>query len=182
MSLLKTIQTACFILLALGNSPRALAEQPLASIFEKPMERGGLHFQFAMGAGVGNLASGTLTILELGYTFANDYTVMFWHPMIENDSNQRPTIASRYPDVLIGIKKSLFYKELVFKIGFGGAGAHEPDFSEASLGLGWAYGLDLNYPMGSGGHGFTLAFTVHHVQLKDRHFAAASLGLGYTVF
>jgi hypothetical protein len=182
MPFLRYILTGCFIFLGLGTGATALAEQRLPSIFEKPMERGGFHFQFAMGAGVGNLASGTLTILELGYTLANDYTIMFWHPMIENDSNQSPTIASRYPDVLIGIKKSVFYKELVLKIGFGGAGAHEPDFSEASLGLGWAYGVDLHYPMGSGGHGFTLAFTVHHVQLEDRHFAAASLGLGYTLF
>lgn len=182
MSLIRSIATAALVFIGTGSGGVALAENNLPTLFEKPMERSGFHFQFAMGAGAGNLASGTLTILELGYTFPNDYTVMFWHPMIENDSNQSPTVASRYPDVLIGIKKSAFYKELVFKIGFGGGGAHEPDFSEASLGIGWAYGVDLHYPMGSGGHGFTFAFTVHHIQLEDRHFAAASIGLGYSIF
>ena len=182
MSLIRSIATAALVFIGTGSGGVALAENNLPTLFEKPMERSGFHFQFARGAGAGNLASGTLTILELGYTFPNDYTVMFWHPMIENDSNQSPTVASRYPDVLIGIKKSAFYKELVFKIGFGGGGAHEPDFSEASLGIGWAYGVDLHYPMGSGGHGFTFAFTVHHIQFEDRHFAAASIGLGYSIF
>jgi hypothetical protein len=182
MTFLRIIHISSVLFISLFASSLVQAGQTLPSLFDTPAQRSGFHFQFALGTGAGNLASGTLTILELGYTFENDYTLMFWHPMIENDSNQSPTVASRYPDVLIGIKKSAFYKELVFKIGFGGGGAHEPDFSEASLGLGWAYGVDLHYPMGSGGHGFTLAFTVHHVQLKDRHFVAASLGLGYTVF
>ena len=177
--------TYLFSLLIMGTlclgSP-ALASTPEQSLFDKPMHRGGFHFQFAAGVGAGNLASGTLTILELGYTFDNDYTLMFWHPMIENQSNQAPQIASRYPNVVIGVKKSLFFKELVFKLGLGGGGAHEPDFSNASLGLGFAYGVDLHYPMGEGEHGFTLTLTGHHIQLKDRHFVGGSIGLGYTVF
>ena len=175
----------CFVALSIvfflfSSSTQAAA--PEQSLFDKPLQRSGLHFQFAIGAGAGNLASGTLTILELGYTFANDYTLMFWHPMIENQSKQKPQIATRYPNVVIGIKKSMFYKELVFKVGLGGGGAHEPGFDNASLGVGLAYGVDLHYPLGEGSHGFTLALTGHYIQLKDRHFAGASLGLGYTIF
>jgi hypothetical protein len=152
------------------------------SIFGRPIDRGGLHFQFLLGAGAGTRASGVLSVLELGYTIRkHDLTVMFWHPMIENDSHQEPTIASRYQPVVIGLKKTCFFTDMTCKIGAGGSGSHEPNFSNASIGFGAAWGADLHFPLAAG-HGFTLGFTVHHVILANRSHHAISLGAGYEIF
>ncbi|MFO1524848.1 MAG: hypothetical protein U1F16_02610 [Turneriella sp.] len=152
------------------------------TVFGRAIDRGGFHFQFALGAGAGTRASGTFSNVELGYTFRqSDLTVMFWHPMIENDSHQSPTIASRYQPVVIGFKRTCFYADLTCKVGVGGSGSHEPDFSNASIGFGAAWGWDLHFPAFTG-HGFTLGFTVHHVILPNRSHHAISLGAGYEIF
>ena len=177
------IFAALFVLRA---SAVAAAEPMLgkagSSVFGKPIDRGGFHFQFALGAGAGTRASGVFSNVELGYTFRGpDLTVMFWHPMIENDSHQEPTIASRYQPVVIGLKKTCFYEDVTCKIGLGGSGSHEPNFSNASIGFGAAWGFDLHLPSFTG-HGFTLGFTVHHVILANRSHHAISLGAGYEIF
>lgn len=177
------IIAALFVLCA---SAVAAAEPMLgkagSSVFGKPIDRGGFHFQFALGAGAGTRASGVFSNVELGYTFRGpDLTVMFWHPMIENDSHQEPTIASRYQPVVIGLKKTCFYEDVTCKIGLGGSGSHEPNFSNASIGFGAAWGFDLHLPSFTG-HGFTLGFTVHHVILANRSHHAISLGAGYEIF
>lgn len=152
------------------------------SIFGRPIDRGGFHFQFLLGAGAGTRASGVLSVLELGYTIRkHDLTVMFWHPMIENDSHQEPTIASRYQPVVIGLKKTCFFSDMTCKVGAGGSGSHEPNFSNASIGFGAAWGADLHFPLAAG-HGFTLGLTVHHVILANRSHHAISLGAGYEFF
>ena len=168
------------LILQLSALPLLSTERP--AIFNKPIDRGGFHFQFALGAGAGTRASGTFSNVELGYTFRGpDLTVMFWHPMIENDSHQEPTIASRYQPVVIGFKKSCFWQDFTCKAGLGGSGSHEPNFSKASIGFGAAWGFDIHYPAFTG-HGFSLGFTVHHVILADRSHHAVSLGVGYEIF
>ena len=153
------------------------------SIFGRPVERGGLHFQVAFGLGGGPDTVGVFHQMELGWTLDSSITVGLIHSFIQNDG----VFANLGgPDLFGGwmleVKVPVVFQDLVYKIAAGPGGTHDQsDGIRAIWGVSWLYGFDLHFPLFRGS-GPTLSLVALHAVVERAHHFGISFGLGYTFF
>ena len=177
-----TISAAIFAASLALPAPSSAWDGP--TLFDRPVEREGVHFHFGVGVGVGTPdIFGIHHTMELGGTFANGMTLALIHTFIQNkgvgNDNGGPDLIGGW---MAELKVPLYFPELVAKIAFGLGGEHDQsDGIRAIAGVGWAYGLDLHFPVGPR-HGPTLGLTIIHTVAESRHSFGVGLGLGWTLF
>ncbi|MBW2461359.1 MAG: hypothetical protein JRH11_06905 [Deltaproteobacteria bacterium] len=169
-------------LIAPGQAQAQAPDAP--TLFGRDVEREGFHFNFAFGVGGGAPdIFGLHHTMEIGGTFSNGMTVALFHTFIQN----RGVGANSGGPDLIGawmaeLKVPLFVPEVVAKVALGLGGEQDQnDGIRLIPGLGWAYGVDLHFPVGPR-HGPTLGLTVLHTLAEGRHSLGVGLALGWTLY
>ena len=170
-------------LICTGIAEGAPSEKNQDTIFGRPIDRGGLHFQISFGLGGGPDTVGVFHQMELGWTLDSGTTVGLIHSFIQNDG-----VFSNLggPDLIGGwmleVKVPVIYQDLIYKIAVGPGGTHDQsDGIHANWGVSWLYGFDLHYPIFQGS-GPTLSLVALHAVAENGHHFGVSLGLGYTFF
>ena len=153
------------------------------TIFGRPVDRGGFHFQIAFGLGGGPDSVGVFHQMEVGWTLRTGITLGMIHSFIQNDG-----VFSNLggPDLFGGwmlqVKVPVIYQDLVYKIAAGPGGTHDQsDGIRAIWGVSWLYGFDLHFPLFRGS-GPTLSLVALHAVAENQHHFGVSFGLGYTFF
>jgi hypothetical protein len=171
------------LLLALSLlAPLTASAEPTPTIFGRPMEVRGFHFQLGFGAGGGPDTLGVFHEMELGGTLRNGITLGLIHAFIQSKG-----VSSVDGPHLIGgwmflMKMPVIWKELRYKLAFGPGGTHDQtDGIKPNWGVAWLYGLDLSYPAFRGS-GPTLSLVALHAVAEGRHHVGVSLGFGYAFF
>ena len=171
------------MLLHAGMAEGAPASTEQKTIFGRPVDRGGFHFQISFGLGGGPDSVGVFHQMELGWTLRSGITVGMIHSFIQNDG-----VFSNLggPDLFGGwmlqVKVPVIYQDLVYKIAAGPGGTHDQsDGIRAIWGVSWLYGFDLHFPLFRGS-GPTLSLVALHAVVERAHHFGVSLGLGYTFF
>jgi hypothetical protein len=167
------------LMLALLAAGPARAEP---TIFRRPIELHGFHFQVSFGAGGGPDTLGVFHQMEVGWTMKNEITLGMIHSFIQ--SKGVSSVAG--PDLIGGwmflFKMPVIWKELSYKLAFGPGGTHDQtDGIKPRWGVAWLYGLDLSYPSFRGS-GPTLSLVALHSVAEGAHHFGVSLGFGYTFF
>lgn len=153
------------------------------TLFGGPVDRSGLHFQVAFGAGGGPTSVGLFHAMELGHTFDGGVTLGVLHTFIQNNGIG-PTRGG--PDLFGGwmaeVKVPIVVPEIVAKGAIGLGVTHDQtDGWSASGGFGGAYGVDFHIPFFAKS-GATVLLTGIHTVVEGAHDFGASLALGYTWF
>ena len=183
------VKWAIFAALLLGGlllanpAEGAPSTAPRESIFGRPVDRGGFHFQISFGLGGGPDSVGIFHQMEVGWTLEGGTTLGMIHALIQNDG-----VFSNLggPDLFGGwmfqVKVPIIYQDLVYKMALGPGGTHDQsDGIRAIWGVSWLYGVDLHLPIWPSS-GPTLSLVALHAVVQQRHHFGLSLGLGYTFF
>lgn len=164
----------------------ARADAP--TIFGRPLERGGFHFQFSLGYGGGPTSSGVLHSMEVGGTFRDGpvqgLTLAYDHVFVFSKGVPRPIGGSDlFGGHMLIAKVPLWCTELVGKVGLGfGENVDLSSGFSPRFGVGWLYGVDLDLALGRTS-GLTLGVLAFQTVTGDRgHQFAGGLLLGYTWF
>jgi hypothetical protein len=172
------------LVLTLAAEPGDFATAARRSLlFDRPVERGGFHFQVAFGVGGGTANEGLFHAMEVGGTFDNGMTFALLHTFVQNKGVLGP---ERGPDLLGGwmleLKVPLFVPDLDLKIAAGLGGLHDQsDGIRLIPGFGWSYGVDLHLIL-LPSSGLTVGLQVVQVAVESGHHWAAATSLGYTFF
>ena len=172
--------SVCLIVLGAFVQHTTWTERSL--IFEKPVERDGIHAQVTLGLAGGLNNEGLFHTLELGYTFHNGLTLGVLQTGVQNRGVLGP---DRGPDSLGGwlleLKLPLFFPELEIKLASGlGVLIDQWRGLHVVTGVGFAYGLDFHVPFFASS-GATLGLTFVHV-LVPAHDFTVGVSVGYTFF
>ena len=164
------------------------ARYPFASknslIFKKPIERDGFHFQIMFGIGGGKDTDGVHHAMEIGGTLpGTGVTLALLHTFVQNAGVIGP---ERGPDLVGGwmaeVKFPIFFPEIELKFALGLGGLHDQSNGIRVIpGVGWAYGVDWQFPFATRS-GATIGFTFVHAWIGLDHYFTASVGTGYTFF
>ena len=170
-------------LICTGIAEGAPSEKNQDTIFGRPIDRGGLHFQISFGLGGGPDTVGVFHQMELGWTLDSGTTVGLIHSFIQNEGVFSDIGG---PDLIGGwmleVKVPVICQDLIYKIAVGPGGTHDQsDGIHANWGVSWLYGFDLHYPIFQGS-GPTLSLVALHAVAENGHHFGVSLGLGYTFF
>lgn len=165
-----------------------LAAAPAAAsgptLFGRPVQRDGFHFQVAFGWGAGATSNGVFHNMEIGGTFRNGWSMAYNHVFIQSDGFFKPEGA---PDLIGGhmlaFRFPLVYRDLILRVSVGPGGTHDQsDGITAHWGVAWLYGVDLHLPAWPTS-GLTAGLVgLHVVTENDGHHAGWALSLGYTWF
>ena len=171
------------MLLSTGMAEAAPATSAQKTIFGRPVDRSGIHFQISFGLGGGPDTEGVFHQMELGWTLDSGITVGLIHSFIQNDGVFSDLGG---PDLFGGwmleVKVPVIYQDLVYKIAAGPGGTHDQsDGIRAIWGVSWLYGFDLHFPLFHGS-GPTLSLVALHAVVERAHHFGISFGLGYTFF
>jgi hypothetical protein len=168
----------CAPLLLLAAQPALAAP----SIFGRPIELRGFHFQIGFGGGGGPDTLGVFHEMEVGWTRQSGMTLGMIHSFIQSKGVSNVN----GPDLIGGwmalIKVPVVFPELVYKVAFGPGGTHDQsDGIKPHWGVSWLYGFDLSYPWFRGS-GPTVSLVALHAVAESAHHFGVSLGLAYTFF
>ncbi len=189
MSRALAVITSCLLLTWGASAPGAPARTPAATgawgrtVFGRPLERGGFHFQVSLGMGGGPDSVGVFHDMELGYTRADGITLGLIHAFIQNKGVITDLGG---PDLLGGwmflLKVPVLFDDLVYKVAAGPGGIHDQtDGIHAIWGVSWLYGFDLHLPL-LRTSGLTATLVALHAVAQREHHVGLCLGLGYTWF
>lgn len=152
-------------------------------LFDRPVERDGFHAQLVLGLGGWTNAEGLFHAAELGFTFANGFTLAALQTAVQNKGIIGP---ERGADLIGGwlleLKVPVFFPELELKVAAGLGCLFDESRPQLHVipGFGWAYGIDFHVPIFASS-GPTIGLTVFHA-LVPAHYFTVSLGAGYTFF
>jgi hypothetical protein len=174
------------IVLCLGLwAPNAFAQQERVSMFSRPVQRDGFHFQMMFGGGAGPGSLGLWHNMEVGTTLSGSgITLGYTHIFLLSESSFR---ALGHSDMFGGhmflVKVPVGFPDLVAKAAIGlGETVELHNGFVPYFGFGWHVGLDWHLPMNKYS-GFTLSASMVHA-ITPRHGSQLGFGisLGYTWF
>jgi hypothetical protein len=152
------------------------------TIFGRPIELRGFHFQVGFGAGGGPDSLGVFHQMEVGWTTRSELTFGMIHSFIQSKGVSEVAGPHLFGGWMFLFKMPVIWKELSYKLALGPGGTHDQtDGIKPHWGVSWLYGLDLSYPWFQGS-GPTLSLVALHAVAEGRHHFGVSLGLGYTFF
>ncbi len=168
--------------LLLVLAPLAARAEETPTIFGRPMELRGFHFQLGFGAGGGPDTLGVFHEMEVGGTLRNGITLGLIHAFIQSKGVSNVEGPHLIGGWMFLFKMPVIWKELSYKLAFGPGGTHDQtDGIKPRWGVAWLYGLDFSYPWFRGS-GPTLSLVALHAVAEGRHHVGFSLGLAYTFF
>lgn len=176
-----------FVALLLAATAPVFVQHPTwndrSALFDRKVERDGLHAQLVVGFGGWSNAEGLFHAAELGFTFANGVTLAVLQTAVQNKGIVGP---ERGADLIGGwlleVKVPVLFPELELKVAAGVGGLLDESRPQLHLvpGFGWSYGVDFHLPLFASS-GPTIGLTVLHA-LVPQHYFTVSVGAGYTFF